>query len=183
MTFAGNLLTTLTSAILGALIAYWLAFRRFREEKWWERKADAYIRIMEALHNSQVFSRTHIDFIQRGAEISDEDDKRLRELSKENTEEIIRVSNVGKLFLFSTAIDRLQRYLRESDTFEAESWHDYLEKEYDNMSCVINDLVLIARKDLQVGSKGKIWDFADPVRDRLRELIERPQSRVGGDPS
>ena len=43
-TFAANLLTALISATLGALIAYLLAFRRFREEKWWERKAEAYAR-------------------------------------------------------------------------------------------------------------------------------------------
>jgi hypothetical protein len=73
-----NIVTGLASGTLSAWITYRLAFRRFRAEKWWERRADAYSGIVEALHNSLKFSDTHLSYIQNGSEIPPEIDAAVR---------------------------------------------------------------------------------------------------------
>ncbi len=50
--FSLNILTGIVIAVISSLIATHLALKRFRTEKWWERKVDAYLKIIEALHNS-----------------------------------------------------------------------------------------------------------------------------------
>ena len=38
-------------AVVSAIVATTLAFRRFKDEQWWERKASAYANAIEALHH------------------------------------------------------------------------------------------------------------------------------------
>ena len=50
-----NLLTgvviAIVSAVVSAIVTVFLAFRRFRRERWWERKADAYSSAIKAFHD------------------------------------------------------------------------------------------------------------------------------------
>jgi hypothetical protein len=39
----------LSAAFLASYITYWLSHRRFIQERWWDRKADAYAKIIENL--------------------------------------------------------------------------------------------------------------------------------------
>jgi hypothetical protein len=39
-------------AITSAFLAAWLAARRFRNDRWWEKKATAYSDLVESLHNT-----------------------------------------------------------------------------------------------------------------------------------
>jgi hypothetical protein len=47
-----NFATPPVVAVLTAIITVQLSFRRFQAERWWDRKADAYSRIIEALHHA-----------------------------------------------------------------------------------------------------------------------------------
>lgn len=43
------LLPPLSAAFLASYITYWLSHRRFIQERWWDRKADAYAKIIGSL--------------------------------------------------------------------------------------------------------------------------------------
>lgn len=45
--------TALVVALLGAWVTVQLAYRRFRKEKWWERKFDTYDRVIDALYRTK----------------------------------------------------------------------------------------------------------------------------------
>jgi hypothetical protein len=143
-----NIVTGLASGGLSAWITYRLAFRRFRAEKWWERRADAYSRIVAALHNSQKFADTHIDHVQTYSEVPPEKDAALRKTAQAGRDEILRAVDVGKLFLSSATLDRLTRFVKESKNIKAEGWSDYVMKDYELINTCLNDLAQLAREDL-----------------------------------
>jgi hypothetical protein len=143
-----NIVTGLASGGLSAWITYQLAFRRFRAEKWWERRADAYSGIVEALHNSLIFADTHINYMQKGSEVPPEKDAALRKAAQAGHDEILRAVNVGKLFLSSAALNRLTRFLEESENINAEMWSDYLEEDYGLTNTCLNEFAQLARDDL-----------------------------------
>lgn len=143
-----NIVTGLASGSLSAWITYRLAFDRFRAEKWWERRADAYSGIVEALHNSLTFADTHIASMQRGGEVPPEKDAAVRKAAQAGHDELLRAVNVGKLFLSSAALSRLTRFLEESENIKAEMWTDYLEKDYHLTNTCLSEFAQLAREDL-----------------------------------
>ena len=61
--------------IVGAVSAWitvQLSLRKFRTEKWWELKVEAYSKIIGALHNSKAFADEHLNAHNRGYKISEE---------------------------------------------------------------------------------------------------------------
>src|SRR6266436_7586330 len=89
-----NIVIGLISGGLSTWITYRLAFRRFRAEKSWERRADAYSRIIEALHNLQKYPDTHINYLWKHSEAPTEKDEALRKAAETATDEILRAVDV-----------------------------------------------------------------------------------------
>jgi len=145
---APNIVTGLVSGSLSAWITYRLAFRRFRAERWWERRADAYGKILEALHNSLKFADTHLSYAKSGKDVPPEVDMEVRDAVKAANDEIRRAVNVGKLFLSEAALKRLTRFMDESDNYKPENWTDYLFKDHDLTSTCLNEFAQLAREDL-----------------------------------
>ena len=52
---------SLVVGVCTAIITVRLSLRRFRSERWWERKADVYSRIVEALHNAMEYCEAMSD--------------------------------------------------------------------------------------------------------------------------
>lgn len=48
-------------SVSGAFLAAYLAGKRFRTEKWWERKATAYAELVDALHQMKWMPGEHIE--------------------------------------------------------------------------------------------------------------------------
>jgi hypothetical protein len=65
-----NLLTGLVSAILVAVTTVFLALRRFRQERWWEKKHAMYADLLETLHGLKRYTESYIERWQ-----TDSDDK------------------------------------------------------------------------------------------------------------
>lgn len=60
-----NALTTILSGLLIAVatsvLTVWLALWRFHSEKWWERKAELYSKLIEALYDMYCYDRDWLD--------------------------------------------------------------------------------------------------------------------------
>jgi hypothetical protein len=75
--------TAIPVAIVTLLLSVWLALRRFRAKRLWERKADAYAEILEVLHNSKALFDEHTDATIAGREVSDERQTELRDKGRQ----------------------------------------------------------------------------------------------------
>ena len=56
-----QLLTGIIIAAVSAWVTVQLSLRKFRKEKWWERKADTYSNVIEALYNSKAYPQHFMD--------------------------------------------------------------------------------------------------------------------------
>tara|TARA_R110002124_G_scaffold58763_1_gene163274 strand:- start:44 stop:694 length:651 start_codon:yes stop_codon:yes gene_type:complete len=154
---------TLISSLAAIGVAY-LTFRfsieKFRSEKWWSMKLEAYQRITEALNHSKIFTQTYLNKALDGRQSSDDQDKELNTLVKNARQEIYRAVDLGTFIIAKEALDRLRIYLQEisknmseakkiAKNREAETdLIPYMKKDITMIKDCIKDLTRIAEKDL-----------------------------------
>jgi hypothetical protein len=156
--FASHLMTALVGGIISGWLTYVFALRRFRTEKWWERRADAYEKIVDALHSAKRFSDVHLErLIQGSTEPTPDEIKELREQSKAGHDYILRAIDTGRLILPDEPPERLDEYSKENARNHPESWHDYLNNDYGIIDRCIIDIAKIARKDLGADPTRPFW--------------------------
>lgn len=142
-----------TTALAIALVSSWvtvqLSLKRFRAERLWDRKVQAYERLIDAFHNSKKFSIEHLDAEQKGENLSSERKDELRKISKDAQEEIQRMADIGSFTLSNCAIKIVIKYKTDiNDNEHASSWIEYLEHNYD-ITCKYMELIIDeAKKDL-----------------------------------
>jgi hypothetical protein len=96
----------LSSPVFTAIVAgcfglggIWLGLRRFRSEKWWERKATAYAAAIEGLHGIYNLSRSMRDAELGGYELTDDWEKRLFEANTAGTLELEKAASLSPFVL------------------------------------------------------------------------------------
>jgi hypothetical protein len=146
-----NLFTSLIVAVISALITASLSLRRFRREKWWERKVDAYSKVIEALHNSKAFASHHLKALGRDEDVPEETDNELRRRANLAHDEILKTMDVGALLLSKEALVRIKQYKKDAEEIPLElSWPDALREDWAINDKCFKDLIEIARKDLKI---------------------------------
>lgn len=146
--------TAIAIAAISSWITAQLTLQKFRRERWWERKAEAYERVIEALHHSKEFTSFHRDAEYAGREVSEETDAELRAKSKAAHAEIRRATDVGAFFFCEKAINRLSRYRSEqSEASKTTQWIEYLENDWKATSPCLDDIIEIAKDDLRIRGK------------------------------
>ena len=150
-----DILIAIPTAIFIAAVSSWitvqLSLRKFRREKWWERKADAYANVIEALHYSKQFSEEHFEAAIKDREISPDKDAELRAEAKKANAEISRVASMGAFLLDDKAINRLALLGREEiEAGNTTDWYEYLEGDLKATSSCLDDIIKIAKADLKV---------------------------------
>jgi hypothetical protein len=147
-----NLLTAIVVAIVTALISVWLAFRRFRAERFWERRIDAYSRIVEALHNAKAFAEDHLEAEIEGSNLSPQRVSELKARSLQGKDEVFKAMDTGALLLPQQAVDRLRKYAADvNEASHSDMWPDYLDADLEAAQGCIRDITAIARRDLGLG--------------------------------
>lgn len=110
-----TLLATIASglfiAVITSLLTVWLALRRFRSEKWWERKAELYSKLIEALYDMHCYSRDWLDDYEVGHEHESPEQKQKRKARLDERlarhqraqEEVQKIAVIGS-FVVSDAV-------------------------------------------------------------------------------
>lgn len=112
---AGNVLVAILIAAASSWITIQLSLRQFRAEKWWERKMDAYTRVIEALHDSKAFSARSLEAASRGRDLPAGKENDLRRRAVAANDEILRATDVGGFLLSEEALSRLQQYQKDEE--------------------------------------------------------------------
>jgi hypothetical protein len=92
-----------------------LGLNKFRSEKWWERKAAAYVAIIEALHGMQAYTKAMIDEAGSDYELSDEYKTSLSDASMAGEVEIRKAATIGPLLMSNHAAEILAWLVKELD--------------------------------------------------------------------
>jgi len=156
-----NLIGAVLIAIVSAWVTVWLAFRRFRTEKWWERRADAYALIMDSLHHMKRVIQDDLTAIEEQKPQPNGD--RCQELRKKamKAQDVVRkavdtssflldkkAEAVLKTFMTDIAKAKDDAYIAAARHFDV---YDALSGELAAIDSCLQGLASIAKRDLRVG--------------------------------
>ena len=152
---AFDILVTLGSSIVVAVVAAYvtviLSIRRFRAERWWDIRAEAYQRVVEALHNAKAFPDAHLAADFEGRKITPERRQEVEEQGIIAAREIMRAIDIGGYLLSENALARLKRYQTErEEAANTMMWDDYLQGTWAACNSCLEDMSEIAKKDLKI---------------------------------
>lgn len=136
-----------------AFLAAWLAAKRFRQDKWWQLKLEAYSELVEALHKMKWPPSEHFDAALERREINDEDSQELWDEFKKARRNVWRLAE-GSSFLISSdvmkSVQEMERGL--SDARNAHTWEEHLDEQYASVQKCLDRVKYIGAKEL--GIKG-----------------------------
>lgn len=156
-----NIITAV--ATMAIALAAWIgpskAIKTFRTQKWWEMRAHAYGKVVEALYKVQDIHDKYIAQEIEGNDIPDEEQDNLIRQLRSAREEVRKFAVVGMFTLSEQATNRLRLYhaevekeiakwrMKENDI---EKYLNILEVEWAASKSCLEDVQRIAKNDLGV---------------------------------
>ena len=156
MDYTATLVTTLAAcvvAIVTTTISAWIAvpfaLRRFRKERRWERKEEAYGRVLHSLAHLKDYLDVNYEAALLRKEIHEEIEADLRAKARQARKEIKVAVDLRGFLLSTEARERLARFQSEDDDASNEkSWFEYLDASLAAAQNCLEDLTEIAARDL-----------------------------------
>lgn len=137
-------------ALLTAWVAVVLALRRYKSEKWFERRIDAYTRIIESLHHMKETTQRQLRAAERGVEIPSDAEKDLIDSYRKSSADLRRLTDMGALVFSAEAVEILERLNGErEEAMQEQSWWEHLDAEAAAINKCLREIRFIAKRDLQ----------------------------------
>lgn len=151
---AKTILPGLAIAFFTAIITVRLSLRRFHAEKWWEKKVEAYSRIVDTLHYVKNYCEQKYDAEFDSNIISEEKENELRKQYKLAAKELAKATDIGSFIICDKAAEILNKYRQRPQL----SWDEYslpevIENDLKYVSECLEEFKVIAKKDLKVNNK------------------------------
>lgn len=147
------------SAVVVACVA-WAALRRFKSQKWWERRVDSYLRVLDALADASAYYDRELRAEARGNQVPDDQREDLVRRARKADQEIQKVIDVAELFISDEAHQRLIQYKNDSARADRPvdddgvhiGWAGHLGARSNAIRACLADMVKIAKGDLEIPS-------------------------------
>lgn len=144
-----SILASIPVGLLTAWVTVKLALRRFQSEKWFERRLEAYTRIIDALHHMKQVSERQLRAEELGIEIPSDAEKQLIELYQSSLADLRRITDMGALVFSPEAIVVLEQLNSDLEASTRESsWWEHLDAEAAAVNKCLRDIRQIAKNDL-----------------------------------
>ena len=137
------------TALVVAFLAPRVAFTRFRRERAWERKLNAYDRVINAIHQLKEVLDYDFDSAVTGRDIPDDVQAAHLEQYQQAKQEVVRTANLGGYVLGAEAQQRLTDYLSQLKKDQTPDWIESLVASAGKTDECLQDLIEIARRDLK----------------------------------
>lgn len=142
---ANALLVAIPTAYLSSV----LAFRKYRTEKWWDRRSQCYCDTIDALNEIIVVCDAFICEKVRGMELREVDKYLLEKQLRNSKGRCFTQINIGKLFMSNKAHQILMGFERNLFALESDSDQTVIKEAIrDVTEGHLNAFVKIARSDL-----------------------------------
>lgn len=144
-----NLISGIPIAALSAWLAVRFALKRFQSEKWFERRLEAYTRVIEALHYMKHCTDRQLRAAQRGYEIPEQDEAELVSTYRKGLADIRRLTDMGALIFSAEAVAILEALNDDlAVTSDEQSGWENLEEEGAAIDKCLLEIRGIAKRDL-----------------------------------
>lgn len=145
------LIPALIVSIITAILTVRLSMRQFYSQRWWERKAEAYSKIIETLSDLEHCYSEEFGELAYEKQFTDKEKERLRESFHDAHESITKASIIGAFIIsddVAKALSRLSSGLKEEDP--QGDWFGDMLKHYNLVRTSIEEIRMLAKKDLRV---------------------------------
>ena len=134
-----------------AILSYSLGLKRYHSEKWWEKKAEVYSKIMESLYDMIIHTERQMQDPSLKTNDSEKIEAELTSRSKIASDQINRITVIGDFIISEVSANRLVELRKAlANAANYESWYEYLEAEYSALDKCIRDMRTFAKNDLGV---------------------------------
>jgi hypothetical protein len=151
-TILSSLIPSLIVGVCIAVFSVRLALRRFHAERWWERKAEAYSRIVEALYHAKEYCAARSsDEKTAGRQITPEREKELSEGYQHACRELRKAASVGA-YIISDEVAKVLSALEKRPRLDPKdtAWVEIFDADYEAYKKALGDVRTLAKKDLRV---------------------------------
>jgi hypothetical protein len=141
---------SITTAIVAAWFTVRFSLRQFYSQKWWERKADAYSRIVEQLAYLKHDHLLQLRDEYSESELSDEQRREIAESSREIIVKLEEAAAIGAYVLSDQAITAIERLINALKKQRYGDFHyvEAMEMDFDAVDQCLTDIREYAKKDL-----------------------------------
>lgn len=150
VTTLGACVVAVVRTTLGAWVAVPFALRRFRKERRWERRAEAYERVVTGLAHLKTYLDVKWDEELTDRKVSAEAEQELLRRASEARKEINLAVELGGFLLSGEARERLRTFQKEErEASNERSWFEHLDSRLAATASCLDDLTEIAAHDLE----------------------------------
>lgn len=160
MDFLGNILVAIIAAFLGA----WLTMRRFRVDRWWEKKAEAYINLVEALHEMSMVPAEQFNAACNGKDLRKEQEVALWESFDRARRRVWKIADSAD-FVISSDVARVVQVMNNgiSQAENAASFPEHLDEIDEAIGQCMAQVKVIGADELGI-KKGSGWNGWVPTK-------------------
>ena len=130
------------------------ALRKFKRERWWERKAEAYTSLIESLHNMRWPSSIHFEAGIEHRDVPEEYSQELWDDFKKARKQVWKITESSS-FLISPkiypVIQEMERGLSSANN--ADSWFEHLDEQGAAIDTCLKKVKAIGSKDLGINQQ------------------------------
>jgi hypothetical protein len=150
ITIAAAALAFIASVVATSISAYNARLAKFTQQKWWERKADAYSRIVEALAEMVYYHEEHLTAYEEGRNVPEAMKVEIEQHWRHSYAELKKSSAVGAFLISAEAETALRRMWQETGKgVNPNDWYGLLESDYVAARDCLKSMVVHAKEDLR----------------------------------
>lgn len=138
-----NIISGLLISVITAVVTVRLSLSRFRSERWWERKADSYSRIIESLHHMKEYCMKQLAAFESSTQLSGETERELLMKAKEGVEQLSMATDVGSFIISNKAVDCLKDFQKR---YHAVKYGNYIYDYFDSQAAIIEECLSSLRE-------------------------------------
>jgi hypothetical protein len=149
VTILVGLVPAILVAVVTSVITVNLALRRFRQERWWDKKQAMYSELLETLHGLKRYTASYIDRYQ-----TDSDDKEkqaeIDRIWKDCSAKLSQLEDLASFQLSDRAVRILEEYRKEKAAARHEDTYQWAEGDLLAVEHCLEKLKREAKRDLKI---------------------------------
>jgi hypothetical protein len=146
-----SILIAVVTSVATSTITLGLGLKYYARQKWWERKAEAYQAVMDALSKMRSYNKGFVEYVER-VDDSSETSEYDRMQEYKDAQYCLELHLHSDAFLLSrSAIDVLRTLDKEFNASKRERDADYqAHSDYASTKKAIDDMTTAAKRDLRI---------------------------------
>lgn len=141
-------------AVVTALVTARAAVARHRSERWWDRKADAYAQLLEALFDAYKYEKRLLEELETGEDFNASDKQTYLERARRAWREIEKFTALGAFTISAKVADLLGKMKAHSEQdVDMENLFDVVSASVDAYDKYIEPIRDAAIRDLKVDGR------------------------------